>query len=123
MEHGQSLTVPGVALAAHAVNRAGLGAQMPEALRCELRAAVHVNSTPGGLRLSRVRRTVPPERSASRRSPSDQPTILRENRPAMATRKRKPPMTGRYVVSATQIRFGGAAEKSRCRRLGPRGSL
>lgn len=39
----------------------------------------------------------------------------------MATRKRKPPITGRYVVSATQTRSGRAAEKSRCRRLGAMG--
>ena len=36
----------------------------------------------------------------------------------MATRKTKPPITGRDVVSATQTRSGREAEKSRCSRLG-----
>ena len=41
----------------------------------------------------------------------------------IATRKMKPPITGRYVVSATQTRSGAGAEKSRWSRLGAMGSL
>src|SRR5512133_4166271 len=76
----------------------------------------------GGLRLAKAFLRASPDRSASRWSPSDQPTTLRENRSRMTTRKMKPPITGRYVESATQTLSGASAVKSRARRLGATGS-
>src|SRR6478752_4542542 len=51
--------VPAVALAAHALKRAGLGEQIPEAFSCELRATVRVEYQP--------RRWVAPCQSAAQR--------------------------------------------------------
>jgi len=79
--------------------------------------------SPGpGWRLASAPRSASPDSSASSRSPTDQPTTLRENRSRMTTRKMNPPSTGKYVVSATQARSGASAVKLRSSRLAAIGS-
>ena len=80
--------VPAVALAAHALRRAGLGEQLAEARGGELEAAVGVEDQSAAREASRPRQRLEDQPDRSRAS--DQPTTLRENRSRMTTRKRNP---------------------------------